>query len=973
MVLRIDVLGEVRAVVGDRVVELGHQRQVCVLVALVVEPGRAVPVDRLVDRVWGDDPPRSARRTLASYVTRLRQVVPDLTITHRAGGYACDLDPAAIDLHRFTRLVAKARTTVDETAGALYAQALDLWRGEPFTGLDVPWLVELRRDLADVRLAAQIDHADVVLRLGGHAGLLPELAARAARHPLDERIAAQLIRALYRDGRTAAALDAFGRTRTALRDELGTDPGAELRELHRRLLSDSPVPRQLPAPPRVLTGRQAELAALDAAVGDAVTVISGIGGVGKTALALSWAHRNAGRFPDGVLHADLRGFEPSGRPTPPGTALRGFLHALDVPAERMPGDVDAQAALYRTLTADRHMLVLLDNARDTAQVQPLLPGGERCAVLVTSRNRLGGLAATHAVRAVALDVLEPDQAHALFTTRLGASRVDAEPDAAADLLRWCAGLPLAIGIVAARAAAQPNATLASLAEESGLDTLDAGEPNAALRTVFSWSYGALPPDAAVLFGLLGLVPGPDVPLEAAAAMADLPVPRTRSLLGVLEAAHLVAQHVPGRYRMHDLVRLYAAEQGRERDPAALGRLESWYLHSADRAATRLYPIKTRLSVGESCGPIADIPDELSGQRWLEAERNNLIAITAAARGWAASRLADVLRGFFWHRMDATGWRTTAEGGLAAAIACGDDEGQAAALLSLADLRFKLSDHDGAVRYYSRSLEIAGRFGWIRIEAAARSNLAGVHWRRGKPALAADQLMRARDLHARSDNEGGTTTAIANLAIVLRELGRLDEAFELHGQALELDLRLGGQSSMSVTLGEIGQTLHTMGRPVEALSHLERARELMDLTGHRSGLSDVLRNLAAVHLDLGRPAEADRLAREALAEAFETHDRQHQANAHNVLGRVDAVRGDRPAARRHHRTALDLAMSARVRYAAVEGLLGLAVVADDPAEARDHAARAAAMARESDYRLLVDRAAQLLDHEHAVADHPIEGP
>ncbi|MEU5696646.1 BTAD domain-containing putative transcriptional regulator [Actinosynnema sp. NPDC020468] len=944
--MEIDVLGEVRAVVDGVPVDLGHRRQVCVLAALVVEPGRVVSVERLVYRVWGEEPPPSARRSLASYVTRLRQVVP---VDRRAGGYAAEVDPLVVDLHRFRDLVVRARVARDEDAAGLYERALGLWRGEPFTGLDAPWLDKVRHDLAEARFAAGLDLVDVLLRLGRHGGLLPELTARAQRRPMDERVAAQLLRALHADGRTAAALDFYARTREVLADRLGAEPGPALQALHRQLLARS-VPRQLPVGPRDFVGREAELAALEEVRDSGVAVVSGIGGVGKTALALFWAHRAASRFPDGVLHADLRGFEPSGRPTRPEVVVRGFLQALDVPAERVPEDLDSVVALYRTVTADRRLLVVLDNAVDSAQVVPLLPGGPRCSVLVTSRNRLGALAATHAVRDVVLDVLEPDEARRMFVARVGGERAAAEPGAAATLLGGCAGLPLAIGIVAARAAAQPRARLAALAQESGLDALDAGEPQAALRTVFSWSYQALDADASVLFGLLGLAPGPDVSLAAAASLAGASVGRTRSALRALEVANLVQQHRPERFRMHDLVRLYAAELAAGRLDA-VERLENWYLHSANAAAERLYSYKTRLPVGSTDLPVPVIADELAAMAWFDQERANLLAVVTQGRSRVTARLADVLRGYFWHRMDATGWRATAESGLAAARAWGDGHGEAAALLSLGDLRFKLADHDGALETYTEGLAVAERVEWPHAVAAMRSNLAGVHWQRGRPEQAAEHLRSSLEAYTRLGHVGGRSTALANLGVVLRQLGRLGEARALNEEALALDREHREQASEALTLGEIGQTCRESGEHAEAAAYLERARVMMETTGPRTGLSDVLRNLAAVRLALGDPEEAHRLAEQALTEALDTGDLQHQAHAHNVAATILWHQGDPTAARQRHETALALARTSSCRYPEAEALLGLTTVTGE----RSYAERALTMARESGYRLVEDRA------------------
>jgi DNA-binding SARP family transcriptional activator len=415
------LLGEVTAHVGGREVELGPARQRCVLAALAVDAGRVVAVDRLVDRVWAPDVPRRARATLQSYVSRLRQVLAGqdgLDIERRPGGYV--LLAEETDLRCFRDLCARARGAADgATAARVLAEALAMWRGEALTGLDSEWARAERDQLHQERLAAEHDLVDARLRAGHGEELLAVLSARVAEHPLDERVAGQYMVALSRAGRSADALAHYRRLRARLVEELGADPGAALQELHQRILGGATaagggagvepvaVPRQLPAAPAPFVGRRDELDRLATSGAGTVVVsaVAGAGGIGKTWLTLHWAHRCAGRFPDGQLFVDLRGFSPEGPPMPAETALRGFLDALGVESGRVPVDPHAQAALFRSLVAGRRMLLVLDNAADTAQVAPLLPGSETCTVVVTSRNRLPGLITAHGARHLLLDVL----------------------------------------------------------------------------------------------------------------------------------------------------------------------------------------------------------------------------------------------------------------------------------------------------------------------------------------------------------------------------------------------------------------------------------------------------------------------------------------------------------------------------------------------------------------------------------------
>ncbi len=977
MAAEFGVLGAVEARVNGQPVDLGHARQRSVLGVLLVEAGRPVPVDQVIDRVWGEDAPQRAAGALYSYLSRLRRAVgvaPGVGMERRPGGYVLTADPQAVDLHRFRRLVTLARTSEsDQAAAESFTQALALWRGEPFAGLDTPWLNSTRHMMLSERFAAELDRNDVLLRLGRHGELLPALSAAVAEHPLDERLAEQAMLALYRCGRQADADEQYRRIRRCLADELGSDPGAALRRLHERILAadpslaapvggsaapdhqvaaPAPVPAQLPADVRAFTGRTGELAALDRLLSPlnaddptlptAVTIalLSGTAGVGKSALAVRWAHRVRDAFPDGQLYVNLRGYDAE-QPVAAADALAGFLTALGVRGPEIPLETDERAGRYRSELAGRRMLVLLDNASSVEQIRPLLPGTGSCLVLITSRDSLPGMVAVHGAERVNLDLLPLPDAVGLLRRLVGA-RVNREPSAAADLAAACARLPLALRIAAELAAARTDVSLAELVAElhdhqRPLDLLDAGgDPRAEVRAVFSWSYENLPADAARAFRLLGMQPGVSVHVDAAAALTGSGTAEARRLLGLLTRASLIQACGGGRYGMHDLLRAYAAELATVHDPmpdreAALTHLFDHYLAGSVAAMNALYPPAT---------PAVGDPD--AARSWIEAERPNLAAtcIYGAAHGWHRHTIA--LADTLFRYLDAGGpvaeAVTVTAAAVAAARAAGDPDGQARALTNLGRLYRRQGRLDRAAETYRQALTLYAGLGDRAAEAGALRNLGSVHWRQGHYRQAAEHYQQALTLYRELGDEAGQADALVRLGLVDERLGNEERAAERLEPALELFARLGDQFSEAYVFSLLSRLRNRRDDLELAAVHLEQSLAVVRQAADRTGEAYVLTDLAAVHARRGRLAEAAGHLRQALLLHRRIGDRASEAEALNDLGQVLRARGDAAEARLEHGEALALAGEIGDRYEqarAHDGIAAAYQVAGDPERARPH--------------------------------------
>jgi DNA-binding SARP family transcriptional activator/tetratricopeptide (TPR) repeat protein len=980
------VLGPLEVDAGGRVLEIGGPRLRVLLALLLARAGRVLSVPALVDGLWGRHAPPQAERTVRVYVSRLREALlpaAEGVIVTRAPGYLLRLDPDAIDAARFERLVLEGRQALEAERPAVASErltaALALWRGDAYAEfLYIPALRAEAARLEQLRLAAVADRVEVGLAAGMGAELVAELDGLTRQHPGNERLWGQLMRALYRAGRQSDALATFRRAREVLSEESGVDPSPQLAEIHRQILVQDdrllaplaalrvrhPHPAQLPPAVPAFTGRHRELAHLDtiltetdeaARSGPATVVISavsGTAGVGKTALAVWWAHRVADRFPDGQLYVNLRGYDPD-QPLTAADALAGFLAGLGVPGQDVPLGEEDRAARYRSEITGRRMLVLLDNAATVEQVRPLLPGTPTAAVVVTSRDSLAGLVALHGARRLELDLLPAADARALLRELVG-DRVDADPEAADRLAGHCARLPLALRVAAELAAAQPAMPLAALVAELDdqrrrLEMLDSGgDPRAAVTAVFSWSYRHLPADVARLFRLAALHPGAEVDAYAAAALIDADLEQARRLLAALARAHLVHSAGIGRYGMHDLLRAYAAglasaEDGEPGRRAAVSRLLDYYLSAAATAMDCLHPAEAhrRPRVLPPSTPVPDVVDPASAQAWLNAERSTLVAVAghAATHGWPAHaiRLAATLFRYLvgGHYADAL---TLHGHAYQAARQSGDLAGEANALHDLGTVHLRLGRHREAAERLQQALVLFRETGDGIGQARALGNLGTAEQRLGRYREAAGHYEHALAHYRQAGDRVGEASVLDNLGSVEERLGRYQPAADQHRQALVLFRLAGDLTGQAQALTNLGDVETRMAHYEEAADHHQQALALYRQAGDRTGEAWALTGLGDLDTRLGRTGRAAQQHRQALELFREIGDRDAEAWALNGLGETATAAGRPSEALTHHSAAHATATATGTRDQQARAQVGLAAAHHalaEPDRARHH--------------------------------------
>jgi DNA-binding SARP family transcriptional activator/tetratricopeptide (TPR) repeat protein len=911
------LLGPVEARHPHRRLPLGRRRERALLAVLLLEANRVVPAGRLVDLLWDGSPPSSARASLHTHMSRLRgSLDPDgagrngVRLYARAGGYLAEADPETVDAHCFTNLVERARGTADAAArAAVVRNALALWRGPVLADAGSDLLRQrVAADLEELRLVAYELAVDADLERGRHDEVVGEVTRLIGDHPLREGLWARLALALYRAGRQGEALAALARARDRIVEELGVEPGPALQQVQLRILTADPAlatatagvpeaeamhvstvviaPRQLPMDIREFTGRRQELAQLAAAAGVAaaadaptaptICVIEGMAGVGKTRLAVHAAHRMASGFDGPHLWADLRGFDAERSPADPATILDVFLRLLGVPAQQVPDDLDARAALYRSRLAGSRALVLLDNVATEDQVRPLLPGGGGALVLITTRRHLSGLPG---VRHVPLDVFAPDEAVSLLAHLGGAARVSRQPQEAARVAELCGYLPIAITLTGQRLRAHPSWTVRDLAdrlvpEERRLGELSLREQE--VQRAFDLSYRTLPPRQRRFFRLLGLYPGADVNAEGAAALTGHSRAEADRLLEALLEEHLLQESSPGRYRMHDLTRGFARERARREEPQrlredAIAGLVRRFLAEATQATVLLHPADTRRLAPLEPPSGSTLRTRADAIAWVDANLADLVAVVqhAADLSDRVARLAVRLVAALYRPLANRGqWRVR-------------------------------------VTLHQRAAEAAARVGDQQGEAQSLEDLGTVYGQIGRPAESIAYNERALVIWRKIGDQRGEAGCLVGLGITYRQMGRFDEAVECLREGLAVSEIAGYGLAEASVLNQLGLTYQGMGRLPAAFVHHGRSIAKCQEIGDRRGEALALANLAWAHQRSGRPDQAFGPHRESLAIFRDLGDRYNEAEQLWGLGRCHHAIGEHARARSHWRQSIAL--------------------------------------------------------------------
>lgn len=932
MGVRFTLLGPVEVRGQDGFIPRWEPRHRAVLAYLLLHAGTVISTDRLIGAIWGTTPPGTARAQIHALIAAvrraLRQAGAEDALQSRTAGYVMYVESGQLDLAEFAE-----RADSDEAEQV--RGALALWQGEPLTGIRADYVPEARQRLEDRRLRAMEHMADLELALGHHAEIVDELATQVAAHPLRERLVGQLMLALHRAGRQAEALSAARSFRTALVEQQGLDPSRTFATLEQSILRDDPhlsppvehQPNQ--APRRVsylpydiadFTGRTNEVDTLirswsaDSGV-VAISAIDGMAGIGKTTLAIHAAHLLADRFPDGQLFVDLHAHTPGQDPVEPAAALETLLRQLGLAADQIPAEGTDRSALWRAELAGRQALIVVDNVTGTEQVRPLLPGATTSLMLITSRRRLTDL---DGAQALSMELPTAQETTELFIAIVG-ERALAEPVAVLDVLHLCGLLPLAVRIAAARLRHRPRWTVRYLAErlrDERRRLAELATPERGVAAAFALSYQQLEPGQQRLFRLLGLHPGADIDAHTAAALADLSLDEAETILEDLLDAHMLLQHQPGRYTLHDLLRQYAraaadADEAAESRREALTRLFDHYLFTAHTAVDLVIPSHRQLrSPATDPGtPRVPLTDSARALAWLDAERANLLSAAAhtAQHGWPerTSSFSVILHRPLIDRCLYTDAITLHTHALAASLDRGDKAEQALAVANLGETHWFRGDHEQGNEYYLQSLQLHRELGNRLGEARALNNLGGIYWqlRDFDQALVyyEDSLVLCRELGIRV----GEAAGLANIGIVHDRQGRYEQAHDCLGQALALQRELGDRRLEAIALDNLGLVYRHQGQHAQSLDHHRQALDIYREIDHLDGQADAGNGLGEAARAMGDPVQAIADHRAALKLALDIESRSQQARAHDGLARAHDDLGDSGTARTHAQQALDL--------------------------------------------------------------------
>ncbi|WP_083977390.1 AfsR/SARP family transcriptional regulator [Kitasatospora azatica] len=965
---------------------LGGPTQERVLVTLLLEPNRVVPLPRLVEAAWDETPPATAPHQIRKIIADLRRRLPDgaAVIRTDSSGYRAAVADDQLDLTLFTVRLHRAKQAVaaglrSDAADQLRA-ALDLWRGPIMAGAGGAVIGAASAALQERRLTAAEQLIDIRLDLGEAADVVWDIQQLVREHPLCERLRARLMLALYRSGRPADALEEYSKVRKLLVEELGVDPGGELVSLHQRILRNSP---ELAAPPRAdaapspvptarvspcslpydlpnFVGREealrqlTESATISADRGTKIITIEGMGGSGKTALAVRAAHALAERYPDGQLAVDLRGFTPGQEPLEPEVVLDVLLRTMGVPGDRIPDGLLGRISLWRVTTAQRRLLILLDNAVNSAQVRPLLPSSPGCLVLVTSRVRMTDIDGSDAFP---IGLLSPQESADLLERTLGADRVCAEPDAARELAQLCGYLPLGLQISVGRLINRPRWTIRYLvdrmrSETSRLEELSAGDRSVAVS--LRLSYLAMEPCHQAAFRLLSIHPGQEVDVWTAAALLGVSADEAEESLEHLLDIHLIGQPEVGRYVFHDLVRSYA-QSLRDEYPgtadetgAAVLRLMDYYARAVEAASETLYPGRVRFDTGLPRGT-AELPGLGTVEAalfWFEQERRNLLSAVRLAQRSGLHRYAAWLPRNLGRYLQSQGHLTDSLDvgriGVEAARMAGEPLLLRVALTNLSVALWYLCRFREGVEYLDQALELAVEIGDRRGEAVCLRGLGTFHNSLGDYAEGLRCLQLALSMHQELESPREAAETLVSISSATVVLGRYAEASVAASRSLVLNQQLGELHGQIRSLVNEANARLGLGESEAALMHLARAHELCRRLGTQSCTALVLVQLADAYRQVGRYSEAYETGSRALDLIWTAHSPASMSTVENVLGRIENARGEQAKALRRHQRAHRLASDIEFRLGMAEALEGMAAASaglGDSAQAAKHSAAA----------------------------------